>query len=112
MKSSNYYDVICLADNEWGNQIMREVAEQFFRDNPDCNFVEVREHAGWWLGFHRSMEVIGTANDLAVLRPDRPRPDCLRDWVRRPVLRPDLREVDTLAAYSSHPSYTLQLLAA
>jgi hypothetical protein len=100
MKSPNFYDVICLADNEWGNTIMREVAEQYFLLSPESDFVEIREHAGWWLGFHRSMEVIGTANDLAVLRQDRPRPDCLRDWVRREVIRPDIKEVSTLTQYA------------
>ena len=66
MKSSNYYDQIRLADNEWGNQIMREVAEQHFRDHPDCPFVQIIEHAGWHLCYHRSGEVVGTANDMAV----------------------------------------------
>ena len=107
--SSDFYDVFTLADNEWGNTIMREVAEQYFLLNPESNFVEVREHAGWWLGFHRSMEVIGTANDMAVLRPDRPRPGYSRDWVRRPVIRLDIKEVTGLAQYAEQPA---ELLAA
>ena len=105
MKCTNYYDVIQLADNEWGNQIMREVAEEWFRDHPQCNFVQVREHAGWHLGYHRSGEVIATANDRAVLRPDRPIPDSFGESFVRPVIRPDLKEVDTLNLYT-------QLLAA
>ena len=94
------YDIVSLADNEWGNQIMREVAQEWFARHPHCEFVEVREHAGWWLGYHRSGEVIGTANDCAVMRNDRPRPDTFSGVShRRPVIRPDLREVATLAAY-------------
>jgi len=108
MKSSNYYDVIRLADNEWGNQIMRAVAEEHFQANPECNFVHVIEHAGWSLMWHRSGEIVATANDAAVMRPDRPRPDSFRHSFIRPILRPDLREVDTLALYQ--PEH--QLLAA
>ena len=94
------YDIVSLADNEWGNQIMREVAQEWFARHPHCEFVEVREHAGWWLGYHRSGEIIGTANDGAVMRKDRPRPE---RWSGvgevRPVIRPDLKEVSTLAQY-------------
>lgn len=94
-------DHIQLAENEWGNTIMREVADEWFAAHPDCQFVEVREHAGWWLGYHRSGEVIGTANDMAVMRKDRPRPDTYAGrWHRREVIRPDLTEVSTLAQYA------------
>jgi hypothetical protein len=94
------YDTVCLAENEWGNTVMREVAEEWFAAHPACQFVEVREHAGWWLGYHRSLEVIGTANDGAVMRKDRPRPQASSGVChRRPVIRPDLREVVTLEAY-------------
>ena len=70
----NTYDMIFLADNEWGNQIMREVAEQWFKSHPDCDFVQVYEHAGWALAWHRSMECVASANESAAFRPDRPRP--------------------------------------
>jgi hypothetical protein len=95
------YDVISLADNEWGNEIMREVANEWFASHPDCAFVEVREHAGWWLGYYRSGECVGTANDCAVLRPDRPCPaHGPRSWNNREVIRPYLREVSSLSQYS------------
>ena len=112
MKSSNYYDQIRLAGNEWGNQIMREVAEQHFRDHPDCPFVQVIEHAGWHLCYHRSGEVVGTANDMALMRPDRPRPDCFRESFIRPVIRPDIREVTTLEQYVQPAPQEVELLAA
>jgi|ERR1039458_7568640 hypothetical protein len=99
MKSQNFYDVIRLADNEWGNTIMSEVAEEHFRAHPDCNFVQVIEHAGWHLSYHRSGEIVGTANDMAVMRPDRPRPDSFRESFIRPVIRPDIKEVTTLQQY-------------
>ena len=100
---NNSYDVIHLADNEWGNQIMREVAEEWFRDHPECQFVEVREHAGWWLGYHReNLEVIGTANDMAVMRPDRPRPQHFSGESHRREVRPGFEkmEVESLAEYA------------
>jgi hypothetical protein len=100
MRTPTTYDMIYLADNEWGNTIMSEIADEWFAAHPDCNFVYVYEHAGWSLMFHRSKECVGSANDLAVFRPDRPRPTAGSGiCVRREVLRPDLNELDTLALY-------------
>lgn len=63
------YDMIHLADHEWGNSIMEEVARQWFADHSDCQFVEVREHAGWFLCWRRDMTCWGTANDMANIKP-------------------------------------------
>ena len=94
------YDSIQVAENEWGSGIMREIAEEWFAAHPSCNFVEVREHGGWFLGYHRSGQIISTANDMAVLPKDRPRPTHFSGCsYRRPVLMPDCREVNTLAQY-------------
>ena len=69
------YDMVYLADDEWGNETMKAVAGEWFTQHPACNFVMVYEHAGWWLAYHRSdLECVGTANDLAVMRADRPQP--------------------------------------
>jgi hypothetical protein len=57
--------IIHLADNEWGNEVMWQVALDWFGDHPDCEFVEVYEHAGWYLGFRRDGGVWCTANDMA-----------------------------------------------
>ena len=104
------YDMVYLAENEWGNQIMREVAEQWFRDHPACQFVQIYEHAGWWLAFHRGdLETIGTANTEAIMRPDRPRPT---DWSgqshRRQVRSGAERlTVESLAQYQGLPTIEL-----
>lgn len=63
------YDIVHLADDEWGNAKMLEVADEYFRDHPDCQFVLVYEHAGWSLGFCRDLSVWSSANDMAVLNP-------------------------------------------
>jgi len=68
------YDTIYLASNEWGNQVMQRIAEEHFRDNPDCEFVEVYEHAGWHLGFRRDGSIWCTANDAARLERPWPQP--------------------------------------
>ena len=68
------YDLIFLADNEWGNETMWAVAQEHFAANPDCQFVEVSEHAGWWLCFRRDGSVWNTANDMAVLSHPLPVP--------------------------------------
>ena len=93
--------LIHLADNEWGNEIMREVADEWFAAHPECMFAWVYEHAGWSLTFHRTGEVVGTANDMAVLRKDRPQSrEPISAWCRREVTRPDIREVSTLKQYA------------
>lgn len=57
------------ADDEWGNEIMRQIAIERFAKDPSIDIVEVREHAGWHLSFNRNMDVVGTANDMAQLSP-------------------------------------------
>ena len=68
------YDQIHLADNEWGNRLMQEVAETYFASKPDYQFVLVYEHAGWYLGFRRDGSIWCTANDQAVLTHRWPQP--------------------------------------
>ena len=59
------YDYVFLADDEWDNETMQRVAQEWFAEHPDCQFVLVYEHAGWELGFRRDMTVWGSANDGA-----------------------------------------------
>ncbi len=101
MRRPNTYDLIYLADNEWGNTLMQEVAQEYFQQHPDVDFVMVYEHAGWWLAYHRSeLEIVGTANDMAVFRQDRPKSSGYSGvCIRREALRPDIREVTTLRQY-------------
>lgn len=75
------YDMIHLADNEWGNELMQQIAMEHFSQHPDCQFVEVREHAGWFLCWRRDMSCWGTANDMARLRQPLPIP--VRGMVRQ-----------------------------
>lgn len=70
----NSYDIVQLADDEWGSNLMEDIAREWFEQHPNCQFVEVREHAGWFLVWHRSMVCISTANDRAILPKDLPRP--------------------------------------
>lgn len=68
------YDQIHLGDDEWGSDLMEDLAIAHFAEFPDCHFVEVREHAGWYLIFHRSGATVGTANGSAIMDPHRPLP--------------------------------------
>jgi hypothetical protein len=68
------YAVIHLADDEWGNDVMFAIAQEFFQENPDEEFVEVYEHAGWFLGYRRDGSVWNTANDMATLNVPYPQP--------------------------------------
>jgi hypothetical protein len=77
--------LIHLADNEWGNETMRDVARQYFDEQPECNFVEVYEHGGWYLGFRRDDSTWCTANDMAVLNKPKPRPTKMERVIRRGV---------------------------
>jgi len=61
------YDKIRLASNEWGSPLMREIAQAHFAGHPDCRFVLVHEHGGWWLGYRRDLTIWCSANDAAVL---------------------------------------------
>jgi hypothetical protein len=68
------YDMLYLASNEWGNVVMAQIAQEHFAAHPDCEFVEVHEHAGWYLGYRRDGTIWSTANDCARLRDPWPRP--------------------------------------
>lgn len=80
------YDIVHLADNEWGNEVMQEIAEQWFREHPDTNYVEVIEHAGWRLGYRRDMSICASANDCAVLSPGSQPTEFSGFECRRPVI--------------------------
>lgn len=77
--------VICLADNEWGNELMLKVAMECFEANPEVNFIEVREHGGWYLGYRRDGSVWCSANDGARLTKPLPQPPigCRCRWTNR-----------------------------
>ena len=85
---SEPYDWIFLADDEWGSDTMREIAEAHFAEHPELDFVEVHEHAGWFLGYHRSGAIVSTANDSAVLSKDAQE---IRDRHRQVQLRHVIR---------------------
>jgi hypothetical protein len=98
------FDQICLADNEWGSPLMRQVAEEWFKTHPLCNFVSIYEHAGWALAFyrHKSGEArcCASANTDAKFPANTPRATHFSGVChRRPVLRPDLKEVEDLLDY-------------
>ena len=59
------YDTIKLGRGEYGNLLMRQVADEYFHANPGCQFVLVHEHGGWFLGFRRDGSIWSTANDAA-----------------------------------------------
>lgn len=59
-----------LAHNEYGNDLMKQVADEHFAADPLLDAVEVREHAGWFLTWSREGYTINTANDTAKLKPD------------------------------------------
>jgi hypothetical protein len=58
---------IFLGDNEWGNDLMRQVAMEAFASDAALDAVQVHEHAGWYLTFLRDGSIVGTANDEACL---------------------------------------------
>ena len=75
---------IALGEDEWGNELMRQRALEFFEARPDVDVVHVDEHSGWWLWFARRslvevgeyddpLVICGTANDQAV-----PSKSCLK----------------------------------
>ena len=61
--------LVYLAEDEWGNRKMDEVARETFAQYPDAECVEVREHAGWYLTYNRKMQIVGTANDACTVTP-------------------------------------------
>lgn len=71
--------------NEWGNEVMREIATHYLSQENAPDAVEVREHGGWFLTFgyvDGELEIVGTANDRWVP------PLYIREWwqERRPVV--------------------------
>ena len=58
---------IFLGPNEWGNDLMRQVAREAFATDASLDAVEVHEHGGWYLTFLRDGTVVGTSNDQAHL---------------------------------------------
>lgn len=73
MKPDEYLTIHC-ASNEWGNETMQKIAMEYFENHPDCNFIEVYEHGGWYLGYRRDGSIWCTANDMAILTQVHPRP--------------------------------------
>lgn len=65
-----------MADDEWGNELMRQIAAERFEKDHTLHVVEVHEHAGWYLSFNRDGEIVGTANDAAVIS------EPTRRWIR------------------------------
>lgn len=61
--------VVHLAQGEWGNSLMREVAVELINQQyNDFYVVEVRDNGGWWLQyakFHGQILCVGSANDSA-----------------------------------------------
>jgi hypothetical protein len=58
---------IYLGRQEWGNELMSQVATEAFAADPSLDAIEVNEHAGWFLTYLRDGTIIGTANDRAHL---------------------------------------------
>jgi len=65
--------LIYLADDEWGNKLMTQLADEALADPRYAAYqplvVSVYEHAGWWLEFallEGHVTVVASANDLAV----------------------------------------------
>jgi hypothetical protein len=65
---------IHLGAREYGNELMREVAQGAFAADPALDVVHVHEHGGWFLEYVRDGFIIGTANDRATLSSH------ARDW--------------------------------
>ena len=77
------YAIIHLDAHEWNNDTMWRVASEYFELHPECQFVEVYEHAGWHLGFRRDRSLWSTANDTARLSVPRPQPQTAERVIRR-----------------------------
>lgn len=58
-----------LASNEYGNELMKQVADEHFAADPTLDVVEVHEHGGWMLAWNRAGVTVGTANNTARLMP-------------------------------------------
>ena len=75
--------LIHMGPDEYGNEKMAQVAADWFEANPAARFVEVYEHAGWYLGFRRDGTIWCTANDAACCTGPMPP----RDYVLSPCIQ-------------------------
>lgn len=66
------YDILHMGDREYGNDLMALAAAVYFAAHRECQFVEVHEHGGWWLGYRRDGSIWSTANDAATIRGSQP----------------------------------------
>ncbi len=69
-----YRAYIHLAGNEWGNEFMRQVADEYAEQHAERPLiVSIHEHAGWYLSYLYGAPgiangtICGTANDAASL---------------------------------------------
>lgn len=89
------YDVVRCSHRQWELAMMRALARLHFDVHPECNFVRVQEHAGWFLGWTRDGQIWSTANGHAYIDPSVPRPT---NWsgvtVEYPELGPALALVE------------------
>lgn len=60
---------IYLGPKEYGNELMDKVAREAFSKDETLDVVQVHEHGGWFLSYLRDGTIVGTANDLAILKP-------------------------------------------
>jgi hypothetical protein len=58
---------IYLGPQEWGNELMSQVATDAFAADPSLDAFDVNEHAGWFLTYLRDGTIVDTANDRAYL---------------------------------------------
>jgi hypothetical protein len=72
-----YRAYVYLANDEWGNDTMRRIADEYSRHHAERPLVvEIHEHAGWFLAYLYGAAgiddgtVCGTANDAGTLRQD------------------------------------------
>lgn len=96
---------IRMGDNQWGNELMYELAERAFRrlDGIENLVVEVVEHAGWFLDFtmiNGKIRTVGTANDMAYF-PEFVREHCRKfngcEWKYLGTVDGDTMNMDELA---------------
>lgn len=72
-----YRVYVYLASNEWGNELMKKIADEYAAQSDKRPLVvEVHEHAGWYLSYVYGAPNIadgttcGTANDAAHISQD------------------------------------------
>lgn len=74
---------IYLADDEWGSELMGQVAEETFAQHSDVEVVTVYEHGGWFLTYclrGGELLIVDSANDQAVFEHPK---STIRDEIRR-----------------------------